>query len=117
MGFRGCNRFLEMVRFDLEGNSQFSDFSQKFQLYYDALLLLQVMELNLLSLVAVRAFAKQWSDRQLPLHVLINNAGIFSIGGERCKPRKRLNFDAFSYFSQSSALAAQDSIFLELLIS
>ncbi|CAM6090475.1 unnamed protein product [Calypogeia fissa] len=43
----------------------------------------EVMELNLLSLASVRAFAKQWNDRQVPLHVLINNAGIFSIGVTR----------------------------------
>ncbi|CAM6106369.1 unnamed protein product [Calypogeia fissa] len=39
----------------------------------------EVMELDLLSLASVRAFAKEWNDRKVPLHVLINNAGIFSM--------------------------------------
>ncbi|MCO5576241.1 hypothetical protein L7F22_030050 [Adiantum nelumboides] len=40
---------------------------------------LEVMELNLLSLSSVRAFAAAWEARQGALHVLINNAGIFSM--------------------------------------
>ncbi|CAM6121042.1 unnamed protein product [Calypogeia fissa] len=43
----------------------------------------EVMELNLLSLESVRAFANYWSDRQLPLNVLVNNAGIFAMGVEQ----------------------------------
>ncbi|CAM6119988.1 unnamed protein product [Calypogeia fissa] len=43
----------------------------------------QVMELNLLSLESVRTFAKHWSDRQIPLNVLVNNAGIFAMGVEQ----------------------------------
>ncbi|MCO5578673.1 hypothetical protein L7F22_032517 [Adiantum nelumboides] len=39
----------------------------------------KVMELNLLSLSSVRAFAAAWEARQGALHVLINNAGIFSM--------------------------------------
>lgn len=39
----------------------------------------EVMELNLLSLSSVRSFAAAWEARQGPLHVLINNAGIFSM--------------------------------------
>jgi NAD(P)-dependent dehydrogenase (short-subunit alcohol dehydrogenase family) len=40
------------------------------------------MELDLLSLASVRAFAKVWNERQVPLHVLVNNAGIFAMNGE-----------------------------------
>ncbi|KAH7438236.1 hypothetical protein KP509_04G006700 [Ceratopteris richardii] len=40
---------------------------------------MKVMELNLLSLSSVRAFAAAWEARKEPLHVLINNAGIFSM--------------------------------------
>lgn len=40
----------------------------------------EVMELDLLSLDSVVRFAEAWNARQAPLHVLINNAGIFSIG-------------------------------------
>ncbi|CAN6463456.1 unnamed protein product [Victoria cruziana] len=40
----------------------------------------EVMELDLLSLDSVRRFAAAWNARSGPLHVLINNAGIFSIG-------------------------------------
>lgn len=39
------------------------------------------MELDLLSLDSVVRFSKAWNARLGPLHVLINNAGIFSIGG------------------------------------
>ncbi|KAJ8444886.1 hypothetical protein Cgig2_015232 [Carnegiea gigantea] len=41
---------------------------------------IEVMELNLLSLDSVARFAEAWNSRSGPLHVLINNAGIFSIG-------------------------------------
>uniref|UniRef100_A0A2P2LID6 Uncharacterized protein MANES_16G063200 n=1 Tax=Rhizophora mucronata TaxID=61149 RepID=A0A2P2LID6_RHIMU len=41
---------------------------------------LEVMELDLLSLDSVARFAKTWNARLVPLHVLINNAGIFSMG-------------------------------------
>ncbi|XAR71499.1 NADP-retinol dehydrogenase [Bertholletia excelsa] len=41
---------------------------------------IEVMELNLLSLNSVVNFAEAWNARSGPLHVLINNAGIFSIG-------------------------------------
>ena len=41
----------------------------------------QVMNLDLASLRSVRAFADSWRRRKAPLHVLINNAGIFSMGG------------------------------------
>ena len=39
------------------------------------------MELDLLSLDSVVKFADAWNARMGPLHVLINNAGIFAIGG------------------------------------
>ncbi|XP_059647192.1 dehydrogenase/reductase SDR family member FEY-like [Cornus florida] len=41
---------------------------------------IEVMELDLLSLDSVVRFAEAWNARSGPLHVLINNAGIFSIG-------------------------------------
>ncbi|KAG6625092.1 dehydrogenase/reductase SDR family member FEY-like [Carya illinoinensis] len=41
---------------------------------------IEVMELDLLSLESVARFAEEWNARLGPLHVLINNAGIFSIG-------------------------------------
>ncbi|GMI92780.1 FOREVER YOUNG [Hibiscus trionum] len=41
---------------------------------------IEVMELDLLSLDSVVSFANLWNARLGPLHVLINNAGIFSIG-------------------------------------
>ncbi|KAJ0966828.1 hypothetical protein J5N97_023745 [Dioscorea zingiberensis] len=40
----------------------------------------EVMELDLLNLESVVRFAEAWNARLGPLHVLINNAGIFSIG-------------------------------------
>lgn len=42
---------------------------------------IEVMQLDLLSLDSVVTFANAWNARLAPLHVLINNAGIFSIGG------------------------------------
>ena len=50
---------------------------------FDAVLnvTLKVMELDLISLDSVAKFADAWNARMAPLHVLINNAGIFSIGG------------------------------------
>jgi NAD(P)-dependent dehydrogenase (short-subunit alcohol dehydrogenase family) len=44
-------------------------------------ILLKVMELDLISLDSVVKFADAWNARMAPLHVLINNAGIFTIGG------------------------------------
>ncbi|WOL18924.1 hypothetical protein Cni_G27721 [Canna indica] len=44
------------------------------------LLNVEVMELDLLSLDSVVRFAEAWNARGAPLHVLINNAGIFAIG-------------------------------------
>ncbi|XP_040998700.1 dehydrogenase/reductase SDR family member FEY-like isoform X2 [Juglans microcarpa x Juglans regia] len=41
---------------------------------------IEVMELDLLSLDSVARFSEAWNARLGPLHVLINNAGIFSIG-------------------------------------
>ncbi|CAK7327899.1 unnamed protein product [Dovyalis caffra] len=40
---------------------------------------IEVMELDLLSLESVVRFAEAWNARMGPLHVLINNAGMFSI--------------------------------------
>lgn len=40
---------------------------------------LQVMDLDLSSLQSVRSFASAWGSR--PLHLLINNAGIFAMAG------------------------------------
>ncbi|XP_061348010.1 dehydrogenase/reductase SDR family member FEY-like [Gastrolobium bilobum] len=40
----------------------------------------EVMVVDLLSLDSVARFAEAWNARSAPLHVLINNAGIFSIG-------------------------------------
>lgn len=52
---------------------------QKEREHYSGPLDVEVMELNLLSLSSVRAFAATWEARQGPLHVLVNNAGIFSM--------------------------------------
>ncbi|EPS64881.1 forever young oxidoreductase, partial [Genlisea aurea] len=41
---------------------------------------IEVMELDLLSMESVVRFADSWNARSGPLHCLINNAGIFSIG-------------------------------------
>ncbi|XP_043689842.1 dehydrogenase/reductase SDR family member FEY-like [Telopea speciosissima] len=40
----------------------------------------EVMELDLLSLSSVQQFATDWEKRAEPLHILINNAGIYLMG-------------------------------------
>ncbi|KAJ8755162.1 hypothetical protein K2173_018960 [Erythroxylum novogranatense] len=55
------------------------DLIQKWQQEFGDLSM-EVMELDLLSLKSVVNFAKAWNMRSKPLQVLINNAGIFSIG-------------------------------------
>ncbi|KAL1206693.1 Dehydrogenase/reductase SDR family member FEY [Cardamine amara subsp. amara] len=42
---------------------------------------IQAMELDLLSLDSVVRFSDAWNARLVPLHVLINNAGMFAMGG------------------------------------
>lgn len=44
-----------------------------------SLLRWQVAQLDVASIASIRSFATQWGKR--PLHVLINNAGLFTIGG------------------------------------
>ncbi|XP_017257175.1 dehydrogenase/reductase SDR family member FEY-like [Daucus carota subsp. sativus] len=61
---------------------------------------IEVMELNLLSLDSVARFAEAWNARSVPLHVLINNAGIFSIG----EPQK-ISKDGFEEHMQVNHLA------------
>ena len=43
----------------------------------------QVQLLDVASQASVRAFAHQWTAARRPLHVLVNNAGVFSFGGGR----------------------------------
>ncbi|MCE0480691.1 hypothetical protein HAX54_037742 [Datura stramonium] len=43
-------------------------------------LTIDVLELDLFYLKSVVKFAQEWNSRSKPLHVLINNAGIYSIG-------------------------------------
>lgn len=62
-----------------------NDLIQKWQIESDGLglgmaLNVEVMEVDLLSLDSVARFAEAWNARATPLHALINNAGIFSIG-------------------------------------
>jgi len=43
---------------------------------------LEVNLLDLASLDSVRSFVQRWEQQQRPLHILINNAGMFNMGGE-----------------------------------
>ncbi|KAK4799965.1 hypothetical protein SAY86_025330 [Trapa natans] len=61
---------------------------------------IEVMELDLLSLDSVARFAEAWNARLGPLHVLINNAGIFSIG----EPQK-ISKDGYEEHMQVNHLA------------
>lgn len=65
-----------------------------------SLLSVEVMELNLLSLTSVVRFARAWNSRSKPLQVLINNAGIFSMG----EPQK-FSKDGYETHQQVNFLA------------
>ena len=43
--------------------------------------MLQLMRLDLDSLESVRQFAKEVAGLGRPLHLLVNNAGVFTMGG------------------------------------
>jgi NAD(P)-dependent dehydrogenase (short-subunit alcohol dehydrogenase family) len=43
---------------------------------------LELSLLDLASLASVRGFVQRWEEQARPLHVLINNAGMFNMGGE-----------------------------------
>lgn len=43
---------------------------------------LEVMLLDLDSLASVRAFVGAWEAGRRPLHLLVNNAGVFHMGGQ-----------------------------------
>jgi NAD(P)-dependent dehydrogenase (short-subunit alcohol dehydrogenase family) len=45
---------------------------------------LEVALLDLDSLASVRAFVDAWEASGRPLHILINNAGVFHMGGAFC---------------------------------
>ncbi|CAI0446999.1 unnamed protein product [Linum tenue] len=61
---------------------------------------IEVMELDLLSLESVVRFAEAWNANSRPLNVLINNAGIFSIG----EPQ-RFSRDGYEQHMQVNHLA------------
>lgn len=61
---------------------------------------IQVMELDLRSLESVERFANEWNSRNKPLNILINNAGIFSMG----KPRL-FSTDGYEMHMQVNFLA------------
>lgn len=42
----------------------------------------EVWQLDLALMSSVKAFAERWEKTQRPLHVLINNAGIYSMSSE-----------------------------------
>jgi retinol dehydrogenase 12 len=44
-----------------------------------------VMELDLSSIASIRTFADAWDARNLPLHVLLNNAGLFAMSAARAE--------------------------------
>ncbi|BDA41074.1 Retinol dehydrogenase 11 [Coccomyxa sp. Obi] len=46
---------------------------------------LEVQLLDVASLDSIRRFAKSWHEQKRPLHMLINNAGIFSMGADRSR--------------------------------
>ncbi|XP_028795441.1 dehydrogenase/reductase SDR family member FEY [Neltuma alba] len=62
---------------------------------------IEVMKLDLLSLQSVVNFAEEWNSRSKPVNVLINNAGIFSIG----KPQSFSEEDGFETHLQVNHLA------------
>ncbi|KAK3414264.1 hypothetical protein EUGRSUZ_I02747 [Eucalyptus grandis] len=80
-----------------------NDLIQKWQNEWSGMglpLNIEVMELDLLSLDSVVRFSDAWNSRLGPLHVLINNAGIFSIG----EPQK-FSKDGYEQHMQVNHLA------------
>ncbi|KAH7443522.1 hypothetical protein KP509_02G038700 [Ceratopteris richardii] len=69
----------------------------------DTALKVEVMQLNLLSLSSVRSFCTAWNARNEPIHVLINNAGICSLG----TPQK-FSDDGFEEHMQVECLGSVD---------
>ncbi|CAH8348106.1 unnamed protein product [Eruca vesicaria subsp. sativa] len=63
-------------------------------------LTIEAMELDLLSLDSVVRFADAWNARLGPLHVLINNAGIFAMG-----EAQKFSEDGYEQIMQVSHLA------------
>ncbi|BBN08921.1 hypothetical protein MPTK1_4g15580 [Marchantia polymorpha subsp. ruderalis] len=59
----------------------------------------EVMELDLLKLSSVRTFAQEWERRNLPLHALINNAGIFAMN-----VKQKFSDDGFEHHLQVNFL-------------
>lgn len=62
------------------------------------------MELDLLSLGSVVEFCNVWNARLSPLHVLINNAGIFSMGGSFYCILALENLSFFTFIGELSVL-------------
>ncbi|KAI9089546.1 hypothetical protein K1719_029151 [Acacia pycnantha] len=65
------------------------------------LLDIEVMKLDLLSLQSVVNFAQEWNSRSKPVNVLINNAGILTMG----KPQSLSEEDGFETHLQVNHLA------------
>ncbi|CAH8288115.1 unnamed protein product [Eruca vesicaria subsp. sativa] len=61
---------------------------------------IEAMELDLLSLDSVVKFSNAWNARLAPLHLLINNAGIFAMGEEQ-----KFSKDGYEHHMQVNHLA------------
>ncbi|KFK26906.1 hypothetical protein AALP_AA8G308900 [Arabis alpina] len=61
---------------------------------------IEAMELDLLSLDSVVKFSNSWNARLSPLHLLINNAGIFAMGEEQ-----KFSKDGYEHHLQVNHLA------------
>ena len=44
--------------------------------------LFQVQLLDVACLASIRKFASSWQAQKRPLHILVNNAGVFTMGGK-----------------------------------
>ncbi|KAJ4843976.1 hypothetical protein Tsubulata_002377 [Turnera subulata] len=86
----------------VRNKSAASDLIQKWQTEWHGTgrLHIEVMEVNLLSLNSVVRFAEAWNSRSKPLHILVNNAGIYSMG----EPLK-LSKDGYETHMQVNHLA------------
>ena len=51
---------------------------------------LEIMQLDVSQLKSIRDFVSKWRSSERPLHVLINNAGIFDIGGMIAPQRRAM---------------------------
>ena len=78
-----CNAVILACRSVEKGNLLSKEIHQEAEESGGATPRVEVIQLDLASLTSVRAFATSWKQTSRPIHVLVNNAGIFSMASTR----------------------------------